>query len=80
MPAYGACGARYFNEGGAVNSNVFTCNCSALYDQSPWRAVPVTPVEIICCRAGFRSIYKVSYWAGCARTADGTQCDQATGA
>src|SRR6476619_3133405 len=33
--------------GGAINSNVFTRNLLALYDQVPWRAVPVMPVEII---------------------------------
>ena len=51
-------------KGGAVNSNVFTRNLLALYDQVPWRAVPVMPVEIILLPRWFPfHLDKVSYWA-----------------
>ena len=50
--------------GGAINSNVFTRNLLALYDQVPWRAVPVMPVEIILLPRWFPfHLDKVSYWA-----------------
>ena len=51
-------------KGGAVNSNVFTRNLLALYDQVPWRAVPVMPVEIVLLPRWFPfHLDKVSYWA-----------------
>jgi squalene-hopene/tetraprenyl-beta-curcumene cyclase len=50
--------------GGAANSNVFTRNLLALYDQVPWRAVPVMPVEIMLLPRWFPfHLDKVSYWA-----------------
>ncbi len=51
-------------KGGAANSNVFTRNLLALYDQVPWRAVPVMPVEIMLLPRWFPfHLDKVSYWA-----------------
>ena len=51
-------------KGGAANSNVFTRNLLALYDQVLWRAVPVMPVEIMLLPRWFPfHLDKVSYWA-----------------
>jgi squalene-hopene/tetraprenyl-beta-curcumene cyclase len=51
-------------KGGAANSNVFTRNLLALYEQVPWRAVPVMPVEIMLLPRWFPfHLDKVSYWA-----------------
>jgi squalene-hopene/tetraprenyl-beta-curcumene cyclase len=51
-------------KGGAANSNVFTRNLLALYDQVPWCAVPVMPVEIMLLPRWFPfHLDKVSYWA-----------------
>ena len=49
--------------GGAERSNVFTRCSLALFGQIPWRAVPVTPVEIILCPSWFPfHLNKVAYW------------------
>jgi len=49
--------------GGAVNSNVFTRITLALFRQIPWRAVPVTRIEIMFAPKWFPiHINKVSYW------------------
>ncbi len=50
--------------GGAAYSNVFTRNLLALYGGVPWRAVPVTPIEIMLLPRWFPfHLDKVSYWA-----------------
>ena len=49
--------------GGAVNCNVFTRITLALFEQIPWRAAPVSRVEILLAPAWFPiHINKVSYW------------------
>ncbi|MEE2745366.1 MAG: squalene--hopene cyclase [Pseudomonadota bacterium] len=49
--------------GGAVNCNVFTRITLALFRQIPWRATPVTRVEIMFAPSWFPiHINKVSYW------------------
>ena len=49
--------------GGAVNCNVFTRITLALFKQVPWRAAPVSRVEILLAPAWFPiHINKVSYW------------------
>ncbi|GLS21215.1 putative squalene--hopene cyclase [Labrys miyagiensis] len=50
--------------GGAARSNVFTRILLALYQQVPWRAVPVMPVEIMLLPRWFPfHLSKISYWA-----------------
>jgi len=50
--------------GGAAKSNVFTRIALALFDQVPWRAVPVMPVEIALLPKWFPfHLDKVSYWS-----------------
>ncbi len=52
------------SHGGAANSNVFTRILLALFEQIPWRAVPVMPVEIMLLPKWFPfHIDKISYWA-----------------
>jgi squalene-hopene/tetraprenyl-beta-curcumene cyclase len=49
--------------GGAVNCNVFTRITLALFRQIPWRAVPVTRIEVMFAPKWFPiHINKVSYW------------------
>ena len=49
--------------GGAVNCNVFTRITLALFRQIPWRAAPVSRVEIMLAPSWFPiHINKVSYW------------------
>ena len=49
--------------GGAVNCNVFTRVTLALFEQIPWRAVPVCRIEIMFAPKWFPiHINKVSYW------------------
>ncbi len=49
--------------GGAVNCNVFTRITLALFKQIPWRAAPVSRVEILLAPNWFPiHINKVSYW------------------
>ena len=49
--------------GGAVNCNVFTRITLALFKQIPWRAAPVSRVEILLAPTWFPiHINKVSYW------------------
>jgi len=51
-------------EGGAANSNVFTRITLALFEQVPWRAVPVMPVEIMLLPDWFPfHLSKISYWS-----------------
>jgi squalene-hopene/tetraprenyl-beta-curcumene cyclase len=50
--------------GGAARSNVFTRFTLALFDQVPWRATPVMPVEIMLLPRWFPfHIDRVSYWS-----------------
>ena len=50
--------------GGAARANVFTRITLALFDQVPWRAVPVMPVEIMLLPQWFPfHLSKVSYWS-----------------
>ena len=52
------------SRGGARNANVFTRFMLALYEQVPWSAVPVMPVEIMHLPRWFPfHLDKVSYWA-----------------
>jgi squalene-hopene/tetraprenyl-beta-curcumene cyclase len=52
------------SRGGAVNANVFTRALLSLYGITPWRSVPVMPVEIMLLPKWFPfHIDKVSYWA-----------------
>jgi squalene-hopene/tetraprenyl-beta-curcumene cyclase len=50
--------------GGAARTNVFTRTLLALFEQVPWRATPVMPVEIMLLRpwAPFH-LQKISYWS-----------------
>ncbi len=49
--------------GGAVNCNVFTRITLALFKQIPWRAAPVSRVEILLAPNWFPiHVNKVSYW------------------
>lgn len=50
--------------GGAARCNVFTRITLALFNQVPWRAVPVMPVEIMLLPRWFPfHMEKVSYWS-----------------
>ncbi len=50
--------------GGAAKANVFTRITLALFDQVPWRAAPVMPVEITLLPRWFPfHLEKVSYWS-----------------
>ena len=50
--------------GGAAECNVFTRITLALFDQLPWRAVPVMPIEIMLLPRWFPfHLSKVSYWS-----------------
>jgi len=50
--------------GGAANANVFTRITLALFDQVPWRAVPVMPIGIMLLpKWSPFHIMKVSYWS-----------------
>src|SRR6202050_470496 len=50
--------------GGAAQSNLFTRTQLALFEQLPWRAVPVMPVEIMLLPRWFPfHLSKVSYWS-----------------
>ena len=50
--------------GGAAKCNVFTRMALALFEQVPWRAVPVMPVEILLFPRWFAfHLDKVSYWS-----------------
>jgi squalene-hopene/tetraprenyl-beta-curcumene cyclase len=50
--------------GGAAECNVFTRITLALFDQLPWRAVPVMPIELILLPRWFPfHLSKVSYWS-----------------
>lgn len=50
--------------GGAAKANVFTRLLLAMYDQIPWRGVPVVPSELILLPSWFPfHISKVSYWS-----------------
>ncbi|NKB55678.1 MAG: squalene--hopene cyclase [Alphaproteobacteria bacterium] len=50
--------------GGASDCNVFTRITLALFDQLPWRAVPVMPIEIMLLPRWFPfHLSKVSYWS-----------------
>lgn len=50
--------------GGAAECNVFTRITLALFDQLPWRAVPVMPIELMLLPRWFPfHLSKVSYWS-----------------
>ncbi len=50
--------------GGAAKTNVFTRVSLALFDQVPWRAVPVMPLQIMLLPRWFPfHLSKVSYWS-----------------
>ncbi len=50
--------------GGAAKANVFTRLLLAMYDQIPWRGVPVVPSELVLLPSWFPfHISKVSYWS-----------------
>lgn len=50
--------------GGAARSNVFTRLLLAMYQQIPWRGVPLVPVEIILFPRWFPfHLSKVAYWS-----------------
>jgi squalene-hopene/tetraprenyl-beta-curcumene cyclase len=50
--------------GGAERTNVFTRIMLALFEQVPWRAVPVMPVEIMILPRWFPfHLEKISYWS-----------------
>lgn len=50
--------------GGAARANVFTRYALALFEQVPWRAVPVMPVEAVLLPRWFPfHMDKVSYWS-----------------
>lgn len=50
--------------GGAARANVFTRYALALFEQAPWRAVPVMPVEVVLLPKWFPfHMDKVSYWS-----------------
>ncbi len=52
------------SQGGAAKSNVFTRIALAQFQQTPWRAVPFMPVELLLLPDWFPfHIYKVSYWS-----------------
>jgi len=52
------------SRGGAAKSNVFTRIALAIFEQVPWRAVPVMPVEISLLPKWFPfHLDKVSYWS-----------------
>jgi len=51
-------------KGGAARCNVFTRIALSLFGQTPWRAVPVMPVEIMVLPKWFPfHLTKVSYWS-----------------
>lgn len=50
--------------GGAARSNVFTRITLAMYDDMPWRGVPVVPVEFVLLPRWFPfHLLKISYWS-----------------
>jgi len=50
--------------GGAARSNVFTRLLLAMYQQIPWRGVPVVPSELVLLPSWFPfHLSKVSYWS-----------------
>jgi squalene-hopene/tetraprenyl-beta-curcumene cyclase len=50
--------------GGAARTNVFTRTLLALFEQVPWRACPVMPVEIMILPRWFPfHLEKISYWS-----------------
>jgi squalene-hopene/tetraprenyl-beta-curcumene cyclase len=52
------------SRGGAARSNVFTRMMLALFGLTPWRAVPVMPVEIMLLPRWFPfHLDKISYWS-----------------
>jgi len=55
---------RVLTLGGAAACNVFTRIALALFEQVPWRAVPVMPVEIMLLPKWFPfHLDKISYWS-----------------
>ncbi len=55
---------RILAAGGAARCNVFTLLALAMFEQVPWRAAPIVPVEIMLLPRWFPfHISKVSYWS-----------------
>ncbi|MFV2061203.1 MAG: squalene--hopene cyclase [Gammaproteobacteria bacterium] len=55
---------KILNAGGAANCNVFTMLAMAMFEQVPWSAVPIVPVEIMVLPRWFPfHISKVAYWS-----------------
>lgn len=51
-------------KGGAVRSNVFTRILLTMFEQTPWRSVPLLPAEIVLLPKWFPfHLSKVSYWS-----------------
>ncbi len=56
--------AVVLEQGGAARANVFTRIVLAMYDQIPWRGIPVVPAELILLPRWFPfHLSKVSYWS-----------------
>ncbi|VTZ51824.1 putative squalene--hopene cyclase [Methylocella tundrae] len=56
--------AAILKHGGAANTNVFTRSLLSLYGATPWRSVPVMPVELMHLPRWFPfHLSKISYWA-----------------
>ncbi len=56
--------AAILAQGGARRCNVFTRILLALFEEAPWRAVPMMPVEIMLLPGWFPfHITKISYWS-----------------
>ncbi|SFP56656.1 squalene-hopene/tetraprenyl-beta-curcumene cyclase [Nitrosomonas cryotolerans] len=56
--------AAVLEQGGAARANVFTRIVLAMYDQIPWRGIPVVPAELILLPRWFPfHLSKVSYWS-----------------
>ncbi|CAK0766444.1 Squalene--hopene cyclase [Azospirillaceae bacterium] len=56
--------AAILNYGGAARANVFTRIALALFNQVPWRAVPVMPIELMLLPRWFPfHLTKIAYWS-----------------
>ncbi len=63
-PNWARARAAILSHGGAARTNVFTRILLALFQQVPWRAVPVMPVEIMVLPHWFPfHLEKISYWS-----------------
>ncbi len=56
--------AAILARGGAARANVFTRITLALFEDMPWRGVPVVPVELVLLPRWFpANLFRVSYWS-----------------